>query len=75
MSDLPLDDPEEFDSKLDRMQADGRLTDHDAEEVRRFAAYLKDVGQYPREARKARSQVYLQHYPEHRPPEEGGDPW
>jgi hypothetical protein len=74
MTDFPLDDPEDLDAKLDRMQADGRIDSTDAEEVRRFGEFLADVGQYPREATKARAQVYFQHYPEHRPPEEDGDP-
>lgn len=67
-----------LDDQLNQMQADGRIGDDDAEEVRRFADFLGDMadaGIRPsREARdraaakKARD-IYLKHYPEHAPKE------
>lgn len=66
MSDLEL--------KLERALAAGRITELDAEEIRRFRAYLEALGAAgitpalrnadPEAAAKARA-IYLEHYPEH----------
>lgn len=45
---------------LERAQADGQITTGDADEVRRFAAFLADVGPDKSSARAA----YAEHYPE-----------
>lgn len=68
----------DLDERLNRACADGRITEHDAEEVRRFSEYLQamaDAGirparrgetRSPEAAARARA-IYLEHYPEHAP--------
>lgn len=68
----------DFDDQLERMQADGRITPHDADEVRRFADFLTAMAdtdvrpakpgerRTPEAAAKARD-IYLEHYLEHAP--------
>lgn len=54
---------------IERLQADGKITPDDADEIRRFAGFLAEVP--PVEVRKTpegRSEirrVYLKHYPEY----------
>jgi hypothetical protein len=59
-----------MDEKLERMQADGKITVDDADEVRNFASFLEGVQGIPArgprtpEERKRFSEVYREHYPE-----------
>lgn len=62
-----------FDEQLDRMQADGRITTGDADEVRHFADFLAALGAagVPAggrfrndEQRQAFARIYAEHYPE-----------
>lgn len=55
--------------KLERMQADGRITTHDADEVRNFADFLTEVQGCPvtggtTEQVWRRRVAYARHYPE-----------
>lgn len=52
-----------LDDQLNQMCSDGRITVEDADEVRRFADFLVDVGQYEKGSPEA-SRCYLEHYPE-----------
>lgn len=54
----------DLDEQLERAQADGRISTHDADEVRRFGDFLSAVAEAPRGA--ARVRIFLEHYPEHR---------
>lgn len=63
---------EPLDDRLERMQADGQITVHDADEVRRFAAFLKGVGTrdhdgYPERVRRGLWEHYPDQYPELNP--------
>lgn len=60
-----------LDDRLNQLQADGRITDGDAEEVRRFADYLRAIAGKtgPEKAR-----IYLEHYPEYAPTTEPQEP-
>lgn len=56
---------------LERMQADGRITVEDADEVRNFAGFLKATAGIPKQAaRRTREQqsaflaAYREHYPD-----------
>lgn len=53
---------------LELMQADGRISPEDADEIRTFMAFLKEVGPYPPAksgaARKRIREAYAKHYPE-----------
>lgn len=62
-----------FDEQLERMQADGRISTTDADEVRHFADFLgalSDAGVPPAnrirtdEQRAAFARIYAEHYPE-----------
>jgi hypothetical protein len=75
---------ESLDDRLERMQADGQITVHDADEVRTFAAFLRDVGPPPTRAkpmdaeqaervRKALWEHYPDQYPELNPDERTDD--
>ena len=67
----------DLDQQIDRLCVDGRITAHDADEVRNFADFLTamaDAGirpgkpgepRTPEAAAKARA-IYLQHYPDER---------
>jgi len=54
--------------QLELMQADGRISPEDADEVRTFMAFLKEVGPYPSAksgaARERIRKAYAKHYPE-----------
>ena len=59
------------DEVLERMQADGKITVHDADEVRNFASFLRATAGIPRDAEnRTREQqerfavAYNEHYPE-----------
>lgn len=61
----------DLDDKLERMQADGRVTTTDADEVRNFADFLTATGGLPKdkatwtaEHRKVFGEAYREHYPE-----------
>ena len=52
---------------LERMQADGRISPEDADEVRNFADFLKECGPYPGKPgsdRKRFREAYRKHYPD-----------
>jgi hypothetical protein len=67
-----------LDDRLERLQADGKITTLDADEVRRFRDFLTamhDAGirpakpgepRSPEDAARAR-EIYLAHYPEYAP--------
>lgn len=72
-----------IDDELEQMQADGRITVHDADEVRNFASFLVNVGPVrdrgTPEGRRRFRDAYREHYPEHFyrdvAPFWGADPW
>lgn len=56
-----------LDAQLERMQADGRITTNDADEVRNFADFLTAAGPAPKAAgfdRDRFATAYKEHYPE-----------
>ncbi len=62
-----MSDRDPLDSRLERMQADGKITTHDADEVRNFASFLEAAGPGPKSeffsAQRLRN-AYREHYPE-----------
>lgn len=61
----------EWEDKVERMQADGKITVHDADEVRNFASFLAETAGIPtsprertREQQDAFYVAYARHYPE-----------
>lgn len=61
-----------LEDELRQAQAEGRISEEDVEEVTRFADFLRATGHLPppsertAEQRVEASQIYLEHYPEHR---------
>lgn len=65
---------ENVEDALERLQADGRITVHDADEVRTFAAFLHDVPKPPEpgvptsaEYRERLRAALWEHYPDQHP--------
>lgn len=61
----------DWEEQVERMQADGRITPQDADEVRTFASFLQAIQGIPTasdrrtpEQSKAWIEAYKEHYPE-----------